>query len=274
MTSTLVSPDFTAVKQRQQEMWASGDYSLVAARIQPIAERLCETADLQAGWRVLDVATGSGNAALAAARSGCSVVGIDYVPALLEVGRRRAAAEGLDVELRSGDAEEIPFADGTFDAVISVLGVMFAPNQERAARELVRVCRPGGTIALANWTPDGFVGEMFRTIGAHVPPPAGVLPPPLWGSAARLEELFAGTVDELTVHPRTYTFRFRSADEFVEFFRRWYGPTTKAFGALEPEGQLALEADLVALVERHDRLGGGGAVAIPAEYVDVTARRR
>lgn len=270
----LAASDLAAIKRRQQETWATGDYAVVATRIQLVAERLTETADLRAGWRVLDVATGSGNAAIAAARSGCSVVGIDYVPSLLEVGRRRVAAEGLDVELLEGDAEEIPFADATFDAVISVFGSMFAPDQERVAAELVRVCRPGGTIALANWTPEGFIGEMVRVIGAHVPPPAGILPPPLWGSQERLAELFADTVDDLEVHPRVNTFRFQSADDFVSFFRRWYGPTAKAFAALDVEDQQALEVDLVALVERYDRLAGDGAVAIPADYVDVTARRR
>lgn len=184
MTETIeqAGPDLGAVKQRQQQTWASGDFAVVAARIQLVAEHLCDTADLRAGWRVLDVATGSGNAAIAAARHGCTVVGIDYVPALLERGRRRADAEGLEIELIEGDAEALPFPDDAFDAVTSVFGAMFAPNHERAAAELLRVSRPGGTVALANWTPDGFIGELFRTTAAHVPPPAGVQSPLLWGT--------------------------------------------------------------------------------------------
>src|SRR5918998_2023283 len=184
MTSTLEvpEPDLGAVKQRQQQAWASGDFHVVAARIVLVAEQLCDAADLHAGWRVLDVATGSGNAAIAAARLGCDVVGVDYVPALLERGRERAAAEGLEVELLEGDAEALPFPDASFDAVLSVFGSMFAPDHERAAAELLRVCRPGGTIALASWTPDGFLGDFFRTMATHVPPPAGVRSPMLWGS--------------------------------------------------------------------------------------------
>jgi SAM-dependent methyltransferase len=267
------TPDFGAVKQRQQQAWASGDFAVVAARIVLVAEQLCETADLHAGWRVLDVATGSGNAAIAAARLGCTAVGIDYVPALLEHGRRRAAAEGLEVELLEGDAEALPFPDASFDAVTSVFGSMFAPDHARAAAELLRVCRPGGTIALANWTPAGFIGELFRTVGAHVPPPAGVPSPMLWGTEGHLRELFGDGIASLEVTERTYTWRFPSAEEFVTFFRRWYGPTVKAFAALEGSARDALERDLVALARRHDRLGTG-ATAIPATYTEAIAITR
>src|SRR3954470_23386993 len=192
MTNTLDSaaPALAAVKQRQQAAWASGDFSVVGARIMLVAEHLCDSADLHAGWRVLDVATGSGNAAIAAARLGCTAVGVDYVPALLERGRRRAVAEGLPVELLEGDAEALPFPDASFDAVTSVFGSMFAPDHGRAAAELLRVCRPGGTIALASWTPDGFIGDLFRTVAAHVPPPAGVGSPMLWGNESHLRGLF------------------------------------------------------------------------------------
>ena len=201
MTSTIESPapDLAAVKQRQQQAWASGDFHAVAARIVLVAEQLVDSADLHAGWRVLDVATGSGNAAIAAARLGCEVVGIDYVPALLERGRERAAAEGLDVTLLEGDAETLPFPDRSFDAVTSVFGAMFAPDHRQAASELVRVCRPGGTIALASWTPDGFIGELFRTVAGHVPPPAGVPSPMLWGTEAHLRELFGDAIESLEV---------------------------------------------------------------------------
>ena len=270
MTSTLdpaSTPDLAAIKQRQQQAWASGDFAVVAARIVLVAEHLCDTADLRAGWRVLDVATGSGNAAIAAARLGCEAVGVDYVPALLERGRQRAAAEQLDVELLEGDAESLPFEDASFDAVTSVFGSMFAPDHRQAASELVRVTRPGGTIALASWTPDGFIGELFRTVAAHVPPPAGVSSPMLWGTEAHLRDLFGEAVCSLEVEERTFTFRFRSPEEFVAFFRRWYGPTLKAFAALDGAAQDALQQDLVALAARFDRLDGD-AIAIPSTYTE------
>lgn len=274
MSSTLEAPkpDLGAVKQRQQQTWASGDFAVVAARIVLVAEQLCDTADLHAGWRVLDVATGSGNAAIAAARLGCTAVGVDYVPALLEAGRLRAAAEGLSVELMEGDAESLPFPDASFDAVTSVFGSMFAPDHARAAAELLRVCRPGGTVALASWTPDGFLGELFRTVGAHVPPPAGVASPLLWGTESHLRELFGDGIASLEVAERTFTWRFRSAEDFVAFFRLWYGPTLKAFAALEASARDALEQELVALARRSDRLGTD-AIAIPATYLEATAIR-
>jgi SAM-dependent methyltransferase len=274
MTSTIQpTPDLAAVKQRQQQAWASGDYHAVAARIAFAAEHLVDTADLRAGWRVLDVATGSGNAAIAAARLGTHAVGVDYVPSLLERGRIRAEAEGLDVELVEGDAEALPFEDGSFDAVVSVFGAMFAPDHERAAAELLRVSRPGGTIALASWTPDGFIGELFRTVAAHVPPPAGVPSPMLWGTERHLRTLFGDGICSLELEERTFTFRFRSAQDFVDFFRTWYGPTLKAFAALEGAARDALEADLLALAHRHDRLDGGP-VAIPSAYVEAIAIAR
>jgi SAM-dependent methyltransferase len=274
MTSTIDTPDLAAVKQRQQAAWASGDFAVVAARIVLVAEHLCDTADLHAGWRVLDVATGSGNAAIAAARHGCSAVGVDYVPTLLETGRRRVEAEGLDVELIEGDAEALPFPDGSFDAAVSVFGAMFAPDHAQAAAELLRVCRHGGTIALASWTPDGFIGELFRMVAAHVPPPAGLRSPMLWGTEAHLRNLFGDAICSLEVEERTFTFRFRSPEEFVDFFRTWYGPTVKAFAALEGEARDALQQDLVALATRHDRLSGAGAVAIPATYLEAVAVTR
>jgi len=268
------APDLEAVKQRQQAAWASGDFAVVASRIVLVAEHLCDTADLQAGWRVLDVATGSGNAAIAAARHGSTAVGVDYVPALLERGRIRAEAEGLAVELLEGDAEALPFPDASFDAVTSVFGSMFAPDHARAAAELLRVCRPGGTIALASWTPEGFIGDLFRTVGAHVPPPAGVQSPMLWGTEAHLRTLFGDGIASLEIEERTFTFRFGSAQEFVDFFRTWYGPTLKAFAALEGAARDALEQDLLALARRSDRLGGSGAIALPAAYTEAVAVKR
>jgi SAM-dependent methyltransferase len=270
MTDTIqaTAPDLEAIKQRQQQTWASGDFSVVASRIMIVAELLCDTADLHAGWRVLDVATGSGNAAIAAARLGCDVSGVDYVPALLERGRRRAAAEGLDVELVEGDAEALPFPDSSFDAVTSVFGSMFAPNHEQAASELLRVTRPDGVIALASWAPEGFIGDLFRTVSKHVPPPAGLQSPMLWGTEDHLRELFGDDIDSLHVTERTFTWRFTSAEEFVTFFRLWYGPTLKAFAALEDTKRDALEIDLVELANAHDRLESPSAIAIPATYLE------
>jgi SAM-dependent methyltransferase len=274
MTNTIQAPDFEAIKQRQQQTWASGDFSVVAARIMLVAEQLVDTADLHAGWRVLDVATGSGNAAIAAARLGSQVVGVDYVPALLERGRKRAAAEGLEVELLEGDAEALPFPDASFDAVISVFGSMFAPNHVLAAAELARVCRPGGTIALASWTPDGFIGELFRTVSKHMPPPAGLRSPMLWGTEDHLRELLGDEIESLEVTERTFTWRFASAEDLVTFFRLWYGPTLKAFAALEDTKRDALELDLIDLANRFDRLAVAEAIAIPSTYTEAVAVRR
>jgi SAM-dependent methyltransferase len=267
---TAIEVDLPAVKERQRLTWASADKGAVAALIVPMAERLVEAADLRAGDTVLDVATGTGNAALAAARCGCEVTGLDYVPSLLERGRMRARAEGLDIAFTEGDAERLPYPDDSFDAVLSCVGVMFTADQERAAAELVRVCRPGGKIALANWTPTGFVGGMFRTVAKHVPPPAGVKPPGLWGTEQRLDELFGGALSDLRVERAQFVFRFRSADDFVTFFRARYGPVAKAFDALGDTGREHLRADLAALVAAHDR-EPGPTVAIPAEYLEVVA---
>ncbi|MFN8654477.1 MAG: methyltransferase domain-containing protein [Gemmatimonadales bacterium] len=272
MTAISAPPiDLGAIKRRQQLTWASGDYAAVAARIPIVAERLCDAADLQAGSRVLDVACGTGNATLAAARSGAEAIGVDYVPALLDRGRIRATAEGLPVLFEEGDAEALPFGDETFDAVLSVFGVMFAPDQAAAARELLRVTRPQGTIALASWTPDGFIGEMFRAMSRHVAPPAGLRSPMEWGTEARLRELFGTGVSALLVQPRTYTFRFRSPAEYVEFFRLYYGPTLKAYAAMDEAGQRRLSEDLEDVVRRYDRRGGAGAIAVPAMYLETIA---
>jgi SAM-dependent methyltransferase len=260
--------DLTGVKARQQSAWASGDFSVVASRIVFQAEHLCEAADLQAGWRVLDVATGSGNAAIAAARRGCEAVGIDYVPALLERGRLRAAAEHLDVEFLDGDAENVPFPDASFDAVISIYGVMFAPDHQRAASELVRVCRPGGRIALASWTPDGFIGETFRVFSRYLPQPPGLESPVRWGDEAYVLSLFGDVDATVASRRRTAVFRFRSAEENVDFFRTYYGPTLRAFEALDAPGRERLRDDLLALARRYDRNGGVGPIAIGGEYLE------
>ncbi len=273
-STTTAAPDLEAIKAKQQNTWASGDYGAVAARIPLISERLADAADLRAGSRVLDIAGGTGNTALAAARCGARVTSLDYVPELLERAAERARAERLELELVAGDAERLPFPDASFDAVISAVGVMFAPDHERAAAELLRVCRPGGTIALANWTPEGFIGDMFRTTGQHVPPPAGIASPLAWGTEDRVRELLGARGAGLRATRRHFVFRFESAEAYVEFFRAHYGPTLKAFAALDDAGQAALAADLAALARRHDRLGtDGGAVAIASEYLEAVATR-
>lgn len=269
-----MAPNYAALKQRQQATWASGDFSVVASRILFQAEQLCETADLQAGWRVLDVATGSGNAALAAARRGCVAVGCDYVPALLERGRIRAQAEHLSVDFVEGDAEQLPFPDASFDAVLSIYGVMFAPHHRQAASELTRVCRPGGRIALACWTPAGFIGETFRVMARYLPPTPGLQPPVRWGEETYQRELFGDSAASVISYPRTAIFRFRSAEENVSFFRTYYGPTLRAFDALSPERGQALHRDLIALAMRYDRNSGTGPIAIAADYLETVVVRK
>jgi ubiquinone/menaquinone biosynthesis C-methylase UbiE len=265
--------DLDAVKRGQQAMWASGDFGVIAALIHIVAENLVDSVDPAAGSRVLDVAGGTGNAAIAAARAGCRVTCTDYVPALLERGRERALAERLDVAFEPADAEALPYADGAYDVVLSVFGAMFAPDQPRAAAELVRVCRPGGLIGLASWTPEGFLGDWFRTTAAHVPPPAGLASPLRWGTDEGIAELLGDQVTSLETRRRTFTWRFPDAATFVNTFRAWYGPTVKAFAAAGDDGADALERDLVALVERASRRRQG-AIAVPAEYLEVVAVRR
>lgn len=261
--STATPIDLQAVKARQQTTWASGDYAEIGALIVPVAERLADAADLRAGSAVLDVAAGSGNAAIAAARLGAIVTGVDYVPSLLERGRERAAAERLAIDMRHGDAEALPFAAASFDATLSVFGSMFAPDHERTADEILRVTRPGGTIGLASWTPEGFIGAMFRTVAAHVAPPAGVASPMLWGTESHLAEIFGPGV-EWTHRTRTFTFRFASAAGFAERFGTYYGPTRKA---IEVAGDV-LERDLEHLALQWSRLEQPGPIAVPAAYLE------
>ncbi len=266
-------PDLATIKTRQQAAWSSGDYAVVGTTLQIVGELLCEALDVRAGQKVLDVAAGNGNASLAAARRGCDVISTDYVPALLERGRERAAAEGLAIGFQQADAEALPFPDGTFDTVVSTFGVMFTPDQERAALELLRVCRPGGKIGLANWTPDGFIGQLFRTIGQHLPPPAGVRSPALWGTAQHLDALFGDGAEAIATERRSFAFRYRSAAHWLDVFRTYYGPVLKAFAALPPTGQSALERDLLALVERYNRAGDGSVVAL-GDYLEIVITRR
>ena len=274
MSEAAAPPDFEAVKAKQKAAWSSGDYGIIANRVAIVSEVLCDRADIVAGSRVLDVAGGAGNTAMAAARCGADVTSLDYVPELVARGREIADAARFDnIDWVVGDAENLPFADASFDAVISALGVMFAPNHERAASELVRVCRPGGTIAIASWTPDGFIGQMFRTIGKHVPPPAGVKPPPLWGSDEHVRALLGDGVDDMRAEKHTMSWRFRSPQEFVNLFRNFYGPTLKAFEALDDAGKESLERELLELAREFDRRKDGGAIAIESDYLVVIATR-
>jgi ubiquinone/menaquinone biosynthesis C-methylase UbiE len=265
-------PEIQALKARQQAAWRSGDYALIGTTLQIVGEELCEALDLRAGSRVLDVAAGNGNVALAAARRWCEVVATDYVPALLERARERAAAERLPIELREADAESLPFPDESFDAVVSTFGVMFTPDQERAAAELVRVCKRGGKIGLANWTPDGFIGQLFKTIGRHLPPPPGAKSPALWGTRARIAELFEPHATSVKSAQRNFVFRYRSPDHWLEVFKTYYGPVLKAFAALAPAAQAALASELLQLIERFNR-SGDGAMVVPSEYLEIVITR-
>ena len=272
MITTQPQVDLTAVKSRQQATWSSGDYAVIGTTLSITGELLCEAVDLRPGQRVLDVAAGNGNATLAAARRWGDVTSTDYVAALLERGRAKAAAERLPVTFQEADAEHLPFADSSFDVVLSVFGVMFTPNQEQAAQELLRVCRPGGKIGLANWTPEGFIGHVFRTIGKYIPPPPGVKPPALWGTEQRLSELFGDGISELRINRRFFVFRYRSAEHWLEVFRTYYGPVLKAFAALDAEGQASLARDLTELLQRFNQ-GGTATLAVPSEYLEVVATR-
>jgi ubiquinone/menaquinone biosynthesis C-methylase UbiE len=264
--------DLKALKARQQSAWSSGDYAVVGTTLQIVGEELCEALDLRSGQKVLDVAAGNGNASLAAARRWCDVVASDYVPALLERARERAAAERLAIEFREADAEALPFADESFDAVVSTFGVMFTPDQDRAAAELVRVCRRGGRIGLANWTPEGFIGQLFKTIGKHVPPAPGARSPALWGTRARIAELFEPHATSVKTAQRHFVFRYRSPAHWLEVFRTYYGPVHKTFGALEPAAQDALQRDLVGLIEQFNR-SGDGTMVVPSEYLEIVITR-
>jgi len=264
--------DLPALKTRQQVAWSSGDYAVIGTTLQIVGETLAEACDLRTDERVLDVAAGNGNATLAAARRGCRVTSTDYVPALLERGAERARAERLDVVFEPADAEALPYGNASFDAVLSTFGVMFTPDHALAASELARVCRPGGRIGLANWTPAGFIGQLFKVLGAHLPPPAGAKPPSLWGTESHLREIFGPRAKSIECRPRTFNFRYRSPAHFVDVFRTWYGPTHKAFAALPAEGAAALERDIVKLLEKLN-VAGPDSLVVPSEYLEVVIER-
>jgi ubiquinone/menaquinone biosynthesis C-methylase UbiE len=265
--------DLAALKNRQQTAWSSGDYAVVGTTLQIVGEELCEALDLRAGQKVLDVAAGNGNISLAAAHRWCDVISTDYVPSLLERGRARASAEGLTIKFQEADAEALPFADSAFDAVVSTFGVMFTPNQNQAAAELVRVCKSGGKIGLANWTPDGFIGQVFKTLGKYLPPPAGVKSPALWGTRGRLVELFGSTNLSIQTEPRNFNFRYRSAGHFLEVLRTYYGPVLKAFAALDEDKQRELNEDLHALIARMNK-ANDGTMVVPSEYLEIVINKQ
>jgi ubiquinone/menaquinone biosynthesis C-methylase UbiE len=265
------APSLGAIKARQQAMWASGDFAVIGTTLQIVGEQLCESLDLRSTARVLDVAAGNGNATLAAARRFAHVTSTDYVPALLERGRRRAEAEGLEVAFEVADAEALPYPDASFDVILSTFGVMFAPDHDQSSREMMRVCRPQGRIGLVSWTPEGFLGGLLRTVAKYVPPPANVRSPLMWGTIDHLQRLFAG-VRSIEHTTRTFAFRYESPEHFIHVFRTFYGPTYKAFAALDDAGKAALNADLIALLRAADR-GDASGLVVPAEYLETIITR-
>ena len=267
------TPELAALKSRQQVAWSSGNYAVVGTTLQIVGEQLCEAMDLRAGSNVLDVAAGNGMVSLAAARRWCDVTSTDYVPALLESGRARATANGLSIKFMEADAESLPFDDASFDAVVSTFGVMFAPNQAQAASEMMRVCKRGGRIGLANWTPDGFIGQVFKTLGKYLPPPAGAKSPALWGTRAALDEMFGSQAASIKAEPRFFNFRYKSAEHFLEVFKTFYGPVLKAFAALDAAAQQDLHNDLYALIVRMNK-SGDATMVVPSEYLEVVITRK
>jgi ubiquinone/menaquinone biosynthesis C-methylase UbiE len=272
-TAPAPAPDLVAIKGRQQQTWASGDYHMIGTQIVLVSELLVEALDVRSTERLLDVANGSGNAAMAAARRGCTVVGVDYVPSLLDRARLRTEAEELEVEYVEGDAEALPFGDGSFDVVSSVYGAMFAPNQEQTASELARVTRSGGRIGIVAHAPEGFIGQLFKTNAKHIPPPAGLRSPIQWGTEERLRELFGDAIAELRVEKRQHVFRDRTPSHFVDYWRRYYGPTLKAFETVGAAGEAALEADLIELIGRFNR-ATDGTMVVPNEYLEAVIVKR
>ncbi len=265
--------DLPAVRRRHQAIWASGNFSVIGTTLQMVGESLAEAVDLLAGERVLDVAAGNGNATLAAARRFAQVTSTDYVQSLLDNGRERAWAEGQDVEFQLADAENLPFPDASFDVVLSTFGVMFTIDHARAAREMLRVVRQGGRIGMANWTPEGFIGRLFRIMATHVPPAAGLQPPPLWGTQVYLDKLFGAQAAEIHCARRSFKFRYRSAAHWLQVFRDFYGPTHKAFAALTGPQQHALEADITRLLEDMN-VAGKGSLVVPSDYLEIVITRK
>ena len=271
--SDAIGPDYAAIKQRQQATWASGDFAIIGVTLQIVGESLAEAVDLHAGERVIDIAAGNGNATLAAARRFARVTSTDYVPALLDKGRARAAAEGLDIAFQEADAEALPFHDASFDVALSTFGVMFAPDHARCAGEMMRVVRGGGRIGIASWTPEGFIGQLFKTVGRFVPPPSGLVSPAMWGKEDYLRQLFGSEAASIRVQPRIFNFRYASPAHMIQVFRDYYGPVHKAFAALDPDGQQAMEQEMTAMLEQHNTAGDNSLV-VPAEYLEAVIIKR
>ncbi len=271
-TEPAPAPDFAAIKQKQQATWSSGDFAVIGVTLQIVGESLAEACDIRAGEHVIDIAAGNGNATLAAARRFAQVTSTDYVPALLEKGRIRAQAEGLDVHFQAADAERLPFPDDSFDVVLSTFGAMFTPDHTRPASEMARVTRSGGRIGLANWTPEGFIGQLFRVLGGYIAPPAGLKSPALWGTETHITELFGPSASSIRATRRIFNFRYRSPEHWVQVFRDFYGPTHKAFAALPGERGEALERDIVALLDTLN-VGGDHSLVVPGEYLEVVVTR-
>jgi ubiquinone/menaquinone biosynthesis C-methylase UbiE len=266
------SIDFEAVKSRQQAAWTSGDYSVIGVTLQIVGETLCEAVDLRSTYRVLDVAAGNGNASLAAARRFCDVVSTDYVPGLLERAKERSAADRLPIVFQMADVENLPFPAESFDAVLSTFGVMFAPNHGRSASEMLRVLRRGGKIGMANWTPESFVGQIFKTMGQYLPPAAGMKSPALWGTEPHLQGLF-GENAAMMVKRKHFVFRYKSPKHWLEIFKAFYGPVLKAFSALDASIQSALETDLLALAGRFN-IAADGTLVAPSEYLEIVLTKK
>jgi len=265
--TTISTRDFTAVKAKQQTTWASGDFGRIGIRLQIVGESICEAVDLHAGEKVLDVAAGNGNASLAAARRFADVTSTDYVPELLEQGRLRAEADVLRVSFEVADAEALPYEDASFDVALSTFGVMFAPDQERAASELLRVVKQGGRIGLASWTPVGFIGRLFQVVSSFVPPPAGLRSSLDWGTETRLVELFGPGASDIRTERKQCVFRYASAEHWVDFFRAYYGPIHKALATLDDDGQYEFHTALTELARSWNSSRRGGLV-VPCEYLE------
>lgn len=265
--------EMQALREAGQKTWSEGDFAVVAAIVMMVSEELVEALEVVPGERVLDVACGSGNAALAAARrSWGGVTGVDFVPALLARARERAAAERLEIEFVEGDAADLPFAEAEFDVVSSVFGAMFAPDQAQAAAELLRVCKPGGRIGMANWVPDGPVSQLFAIVAKHAPPPPGFTPPVLWGTEEKVRELLGPGLTDLKMERRVSRQPFRSIDHYLEIFRSYFGPIKMAFDRVGVDGEAALEADLREQLEKCNTAGDRAFVLEP-EYLQVIATR-
>lgn len=272
MSEATVSSDYDAIKTRQRTAWGAGDYCKIGSTVQFTGEQLAEALALRPGSRALDVAAGNGNITLALARRSVQVTSTDFVEALLERSRARAVAEGFDIDYRVADAEQLPFEDGEFDAVVSTFGVMFTPNQERSARELMRVCRSGGRIGLLNWTPTSFIGRLFEVLGRHVPPPPGVRSPARWGDEAWLQENFGAGAAGIEIDSKDFMFVSTSPEDFLATWRQYYGPITKAFVTVGDDGAAALEADILALLRELD-VATDGTMRVPGEYLEVRIRK-